>query len=45
MTSMLVVLPSELLVWAAVIALPVLLVVLVLVGRRDRRDPPDDDRS
>lgn len=34
---MLVVLPSELLVWAALIALPVLLVVLIVSGRRPPR--------
>lgn len=42
-----VLLPSELLVWAAALALPVLLVVLVVSARRERRreDPQDRDAS
>lgn len=40
---MAVLLPSELLVWAAALALPALLVALLLAARaqRDRQDPPD----
>jgi hypothetical protein len=38
-----VVLPSELLIWAAVLALPALLVVLIVAARNERRrdEPPD----
>jgi hypothetical protein len=36
MVAMAVVLPSELLIWAAVLALPALLVVLIVSSRKGR---------
>ncbi len=38
-----VVLPSELLIWAAALALPVLLLVLIVSARNARRDDPPDE--